>query len=261
MTITEPTLSSVATGFVDELTGVTSRVLRGFRETGTTTAYGTVGIYERIPGENILVLVNDTGPFGQDEPPDVAVVGFDGVVYQGNPARGGAVHRYRRIFEAHEDVTTVVHVHSPHLGAWAQTHRPLPINYVPVQRFNLVRELPIYIDRTQGEDEFILEVLEGSRSFRHPRSQWWIDRVGSKGPAAYSRGHRPSRGGRPAPDSGRGTQWIKALRAGRAGAAVHHVRTHREGTAEGVTAVSAAISSHHAAPYGIARKGPHHHGI
>jgi L-ribulose-5-phosphate 4-epimerase len=159
MTITEPTLSSVATGFVDELTGVTSRVLRGFRETGTTTAYGTVGIYERIPGENILVLVNDTGPFGQDEPPDVAVVGFDGVVYQGNPARGGAVHRYRRIFEAHEDVTTVVHVHSPHLGAWAQTHRPLPINYVPVQRFNLVRELPIYIDRTQGEDEFILEVL------------------------------------------------------------------------------------------------------
>jgi len=159
MTITEPTLSSVATGFVDELIGTTSRVLRGFRETGTTTAYGTVGIYERIPGENILVLVNDTGPFGQDEPPDVAVVGFDGVVYQGNPARGGAVHRYRRIFEAHEDVTTVVHVHSPHLGAWAQTHRPLPINYVPVQRFNLVREIPIYIDRTQGEDEFILEVL------------------------------------------------------------------------------------------------------
>jgi L-ribulose-5-phosphate 4-epimerase len=161
MTITEPTLSSVATGFVDELTGIASRILRGFRETGTTTAYGTVGIYERIRGEDILVLINDTGPFGQDEPPDVAVVGFDGVVYQGNPARGGAVHRYRRIFEAHEDVTTVVHVHSPHLGAWAQTHRPLPINYVPVQRFNLVRELPIYIDRTQGEDEFILEVLAG----------------------------------------------------------------------------------------------------
>ena len=87
------------------------------------------------------------------------MVGFDGTVYQGDPARGGRVHRYRRIFETHDDVTTVVHVHSPHLGAWAQTHRPLPINYVPVQRFNLVREIPVYIDRTQGEDEFILEML------------------------------------------------------------------------------------------------------
>ena len=55
MTITEAALSSTAVGFVDELIGTASRVLRGLRETGTTTAYGTVGIYERIPGEEILV--------------------------------------------------------------------------------------------------------------------------------------------------------------------------------------------------------------
>jgi L-ribulose-5-phosphate 4-epimerase len=163
MTITEAALSSTAAGFVDELIGTASRVLRGLRETGTTTAYGTVGIYERIPGEEILVLINDSGPFGQDEPLEAVVVGFDGTVYQGDPARGGGVHRYRRIFESHADVTTVVHVHSPHLGAWAQTHRTLPINYVPVQRFNLVREIPVYVDRTQGEDEFILEILAQDR--------------------------------------------------------------------------------------------------
>jgi L-ribulose-5-phosphate 4-epimerase len=159
MTITEASLSAAAAGFVDEVTATAARVLRGLRETGTTTAYGTVGIYERIPGEEILVLINDTGPFSWDEPPEVTVVGFDGTVYQGAQSRGPAVRRYLSIFETHDDITTVVHVHSPHLGAWAQTHRTLPINYVPVQRFNLVRELPIYIDRRQGEDAFILDVL------------------------------------------------------------------------------------------------------
>jgi ribulose-5-phosphate 4-epimerase/fuculose-1-phosphate aldolase len=159
MTITAPTLSPTAAQFVEELSVTASRVLRGFRETGTTTAYGTVGIYERVPGEEILVLINDAGPFGSDEPLRSAVVGFDGTVYLGPPRAGGAVNRYRRIFEGHDDITTVVHVHSPHLGAWAQTHRTLPINYVPVQRFHLVRELPVYVDRTQPEDEFILGVL------------------------------------------------------------------------------------------------------
>ena len=41
------------------------------------------------------------------------------------------MHRYRPIFEEFPEITTVVHVHAPHLGAWSQSHRPLPINYVP----------------------------------------------------------------------------------------------------------------------------------
>ena len=56
-------------------------------------------------------------------------------------------------------MTTVSHVHSPYLGAWAQTQRTLPFNYVPVQRFQLARELPTYIDRRQDEVDFILERL------------------------------------------------------------------------------------------------------
>jgi L-ribulose-5-phosphate 4-epimerase len=159
MTITESALSAVAAAFVEELTETATKLLRGLRETGTTTAYGTVGIYERIPGEDILVIINDAGPFRQDGPPEVSVVGFDGTVYQGPASAGPGVHRYRPIYEEHPDITTVVHVHAPHLGAWAQTHRTLPINYVPVQRFHLVRELPIYIDRTESESDFILKVL------------------------------------------------------------------------------------------------------
>lgn len=159
MTVTQPTLSSAAGAFVDDLTETATRVLRGLRATGTTTAYGTVGIYERVPGEDILALVNDAGPFAQDEPIKVAIGGFDGTVHRGGPSTGAAAQRYRSVFERYQDITTVVHVHAPHLGAWAQTHRDLPIHYVPVQRFHLVRDIPIYIDRTQPEDQFILEVL------------------------------------------------------------------------------------------------------
>lgn len=160
MTITQPELSTAATTFLNELTATATEVLHAFRQTGTTTAYGTVGIYERIPGEEILVLISDPGPFRLDAPPRISVVGFDGTVFQGRENSGGGVHRYRSIFERHADITTVVHVHAPNLGAWAQSHRTLPINYVPVQRFHLVRELPVYVDRTQREDAFILGVLE-----------------------------------------------------------------------------------------------------
>jgi L-ribulose-5-phosphate 4-epimerase len=159
MTITESVLSAVSAAFVEELTDTAASVFRAFRDTGTTTAFGTVGIYERIPGEDILAIVNDPGPFKQYGPPDVAVVGFDGTVYQGPASAAPGVHRYRPIFEEFPEITTVVHVHAPHLGAWSQSHRPLPINYVPVQRFHLVREIPNYIDRTEPESAFILRVL------------------------------------------------------------------------------------------------------
>jgi ribulose-5-phosphate 4-epimerase/fuculose-1-phosphate aldolase len=84
------------------------------------------------------------------------VFGLDGTVYVGE-ARGSG--RYNKLFEQHPEITTVSHVHSPYLGAWAQTHRTLPIRYVPVQRYLLTRELPVYIDRRQPEQEFILERL------------------------------------------------------------------------------------------------------
>lgn len=58
-----------------------------------------------------------------------------------------------------DGIATVSHVHTPYLGAWSQSHRALPIRYVPVQRWTRARELPIYIDRRQGEANFILEVL------------------------------------------------------------------------------------------------------
>jgi hypothetical protein len=144
--------------FIAHATSEAERAFQVFRETGTITANGTVGFIERVPGENKLVSLNYPGPFRKDEPLKPLVFGFDGTVYLGE-ARGGGIGRYTRIFEQHPDITTVSHVHSPYLGAWAQTHRTLPIRYVPVQRYLLTKELPNYIDRRQPEQEFILERL------------------------------------------------------------------------------------------------------
>lgn len=128
------------------------------RSTGSLTANGTVGFVERIPGEDKLIVVNDPGPFKPGQAPKATVYGFDGQTYLGQ-GNGGA-GRYLKLFQNHPDVTTISHVHAPSLGAWAQTHRTLPIRYVPVQRFQLFREVPVYIDRRQPEVDFILDVIE-----------------------------------------------------------------------------------------------------
>ncbi len=160
MTTTSPTtpeLSESLQAFVAEVKQQAAVIFEAYRDTGTITANGTVGFIERVPGEDKLVSVNYPGPFEKHKPLKATVTGFDGTVYLG--AGKGGPGRYTKLFEQHPEITTVSHVHSPALGAWAQTHRTLPIRYVPVQRFQLFRELPIYIDRRQQEVDFILEKL------------------------------------------------------------------------------------------------------
>jgi len=150
-------LSEATLAFAEQVRKDAQHAFTVLRETGSLTAFGTVGFVERVPGEDKVVVVNDPGPFRKGEALVATVVGLDGTVYQGNPA-GGA--RYLKLFREHADITSISHVHSPSLGAWAQTHRTLPIRYVPVQRFQLVREIPIYIDRRQPEVDFILDQIK-----------------------------------------------------------------------------------------------------
>jgi ribulose-5-phosphate 4-epimerase/fuculose-1-phosphate aldolase len=158
MTIAESFLKPEILAFVDEVKEQAQLAFDVFRETGTTTANGTVGFIERIPGEDKLVSVNYPGPFNRGRPVQASVTGLDGNVYLG---KGGGP-RYNKLFVQHPEITTVSHVHTPHLGAWAQTHRTLPFDYVPVQRFQLARELPVYIDRRQAEVDFILDAIRAN---------------------------------------------------------------------------------------------------
>lgn len=143
--------------FVDQVVAEAEAAFTVFRETHTITANGTVGFIERVPGQELLVSVNYGGPWKRHQPLQASVSDFAGNVVRGK-AKGG-LGRYTKLFQTHADVTTVSHVHSPYLGAWAQTHRTLPFHYVPVQRYQLARELPVYIDRRQAEVDFILDKI------------------------------------------------------------------------------------------------------
>lgn len=130
------------------------------RETGTTTAFGTVGFVLRVPGEEKLIVVNDPGPWERGAPVTPAVIGYDGKVYAGKS--NGAPNRYTRLFRAHPDITIISHVHTPFVAAWAQAHRTLPITYVAFQRHHLLEEIPVYIDRRQPEVDFIIEQVNAN---------------------------------------------------------------------------------------------------
>ena len=125
------------------------------RDLQTTTAYGTVGFVQRVPGQDKLLVSNEHGPWRKGEPIEVSVVGLDGTVFAGKG--NGQPNRYAKLFQAHADINIISHVHTPYLAAWAQAHRSFPIHYVPFQRHNLLREIPVYIDRRQAEVDFIIE--------------------------------------------------------------------------------------------------------
>ncbi|MGF7151598.1 ribulose-5-phosphate 4-epimerase/fuculose-1-phosphate aldolase [Sphingomonas zeicaulis] len=147
-------LNSAVTDFVDEFLAQAADIFRGYRAVGTLTANGTVNFIERVPGEDLLVSTSLPHPFDHDKPLSASVVGLDGTVHLGRGA-----NRYLKVFNAQPTITSLSHVHSPNLAAWAQTHRSLPISYVPVQRYHLARELPVYVDRRQDEQDFILDSL------------------------------------------------------------------------------------------------------
>ena len=109
-----PVLSPETRAFIDKTVEEAKLAFRVFRETGTTTAQGTVGFVQRVPGEEKLITVNYPGPFNPDQEVTATVVGFDGTVYQGKSGPGGG--RYLKLFQQHADVTTISHVHTPHLG-------------------------------------------------------------------------------------------------------------------------------------------------
>ncbi|MDC7685187.1 class II aldolase/adducin family protein [Asticcacaulis sp. BYS171W] len=153
-------LSPEATAFVIQAQKDARKAFRVLRETRTISATGTLGFVQRIPGEEKLINLGYTGPWGDDlDEVRTSVVGFDGTVYLGKAAPGGE-GRYTKLFREHDDVTTISHVHTPYLGAYAQAHLELDFLYVPVQRHRFVRSLPVYVDRLQPEVDFILDQLK-----------------------------------------------------------------------------------------------------
>jgi L-ribulose-5-phosphate 4-epimerase len=150
-----PALSASELAFIEQAKIDAAQAFEVFRETGTLTANGTVSFTERIAGGNKLASLVYPGPWKRNSPVEASVIGLDGTVYQGQ-ARGD---RWIKLFTQHPDITTISHFHTPYLAAHAQTQRTFRITYVPPQRYALTRELPVYIDRRQSQEDFILDQL------------------------------------------------------------------------------------------------------
>nr|WP_174505269.1 class II aldolase/adducin family protein [Acinetobacter sp. Marseille-Q1620] len=161
--IVQTPLSSELTDFIEVTRQKAEFAFEVFRQTNTITANGTVNFVERAPVDNVLVTINYAGPWAKEQKSKILVETLEGQALLGRQAAAG---RFNKLFRDHPDVTTVSHVHAPNLGAWAQAHRSLPIRYVPVQRFHLFQELPIYIDRRQAEVDFILDQLQVNLEYR-----------------------------------------------------------------------------------------------
>lgn len=160
MTITEPDTSIDATveAFVAEATAHAALAFKVFRDTGTISANGTANFVERIPGRELAIALNDPGPWAPDQTVHPIVATFDGTVVSGSgPA--GFVGGYRTLFRERPEITSVLHIHTPWLGGWAQTHRDLPIRYAASQRLTLSRSIPPHVNRRQSASDFILERL------------------------------------------------------------------------------------------------------
>lgn len=147
-----------ADDFTSELLDDAAVAFRVLRTTGTLTPSATLSFVVRVPGGDQVANVKHPDPFGPDEPPKAAVLTsiVDG---PGALRPWGDGIRYTAVFAAHPWLNSIAHVHTPHLAAWAQTHRPFPLRYVPAQRETTAAELPVYLDRHEGEDEFILRAL------------------------------------------------------------------------------------------------------
>lgn len=154
------TASSTVRDFAETAMQAAIRAFAALRDTGTLSPAGTVTFVERVPGEEALVALRYPGPFRPLDAPEPVAFDFAGEPLDlgHNRDRGGA--RYLPVFRAHGHITSVAHVHTPYLGGWAQSHRPLPIHYVAVQRWTYAREIPIYIDRRQKEADFIVAALD-----------------------------------------------------------------------------------------------------
>ena len=145
--------------FVEQVKRDVAKVSRVLWESRTLSASQTFQVYQRVVGADIWVSAGYPSAWDDGEV-KLVVAGFDGTQYLGKAPPGPG--RYTRIFQAHPRITTVIHAHTPALGAFASAHTPFAIRYVPITRETVVTEFPLYLDRRQQEQDFIVERLNES---------------------------------------------------------------------------------------------------
>lgn len=161
-----PTLSSHTLAHYQRVKHDFEKALRFLQATQTLTASNTLQAHVRVPDTDLVIALHAPQPW-EDGPVRGVIARHDGAVLLNEASQestplsdaqvGERGSRYAAVFQHAPQVNVVIHIHTAYLGGWAGAHRPLPLLYAASQRLTLARELPVYVDRTQPESEFIVD--------------------------------------------------------------------------------------------------------
>jgi L-ribulose-5-phosphate 4-epimerase len=114
----------------------------------------------RLPAEGQMLLTS-TGHLGHLTPDQLAVVSFEGQVFEGDldPATLEIVAMHAGVYRARPDVGAVIHTHSPHVTSFALAHEPLTCVYEAFLRFGITEDIPVAEWAPRGSPESVGNIV------------------------------------------------------------------------------------------------------
>ncbi|MFF5703826.1 class II aldolase/adducin family protein [Streptomyces sp. NPDC012794] len=150
------------TGGAQERAHALVKAAEGLFAAGVMSHSGHANLSARLDGERLLLT---PGFVRGVRPEDLATVGFDGKVLEGELQSVSAeiVAMHSVVYEARPHVGAIIHTHSPAATAFAVANRPLPCRTEPMLRFGQAEEVPVVPWGPRGSDvsvRGIADVLE-----------------------------------------------------------------------------------------------------
>jgi L-fuculose-phosphate aldolase len=141
------------------------RATRQLFESGVMQASGHGNLSARIDAERMVITgIGSLRTLTED---DLAVVGLDGKVYEGDlaPANAEIVGMHACVYRHRPNVGAVVHTHSPHATAFALANEPIPCAYEAMLRMGMVDGVPVAGWAPRGSPEAVANIVEVLRTF------------------------------------------------------------------------------------------------
>jgi len=127
---------------------------------GVMSHTGHANLSARIDATTMLLTVD--GQVRSLGPDRLALVGFDGTVHEGDldPTNAEIVAMHGEVYRARPDVGGIIHVHSPHLLAFALANRSLPCRYEALLRFGQAEDVPVVPWAPRGSERSVGGIVD-----------------------------------------------------------------------------------------------------
>jgi L-fuculose-phosphate aldolase len=140
---------------------------RRLQEAGVLShsGHGNMSVRLSEPG---LMLLTSVSHLAHLAPEHLVVVTFDGEVVEGalDPTSREIVGMHSCVYQAREEVQSVIHTHSPRATSFALAHRPLPCVYEAFLRFGMTEDIPVAKWAPRGSPEAVGYILDQLK--QHP---------------------------------------------------------------------------------------------